>query len=162
MRVIICENYEEVSKEAAKLVAGLVNLKPDCILGLATGSTPVGMYNNLIELYKKGELDFSQVKSFNLDEYYPIAKSNENSYDYFMNDVLFKHINIKKENINIPNGEAKDADKECKEYEEKLNASGGVDLQILGIGVNGHIGFNEPDEKLNCRNSQDRSYRKHN
>ena len=148
MRIIVCDNYEEVSKEAAKLVAGLVNLKPDCILGLATGSTPVGMYNNLIELYKNGELDFSQVKSFNLDEYYPIAKTNENSYDFFMNDVLFSHINRKKENINIPNGEAEDADKECTEYEEKLNKAGGVDLQILGIGVNGHIGFNEPDENL--------------
>lgn len=145
MRVIVCKNYEEVSKEAARLVAGLVALKPDCVLGLATGSTPIGMYENLADMHKKGELDFSKVTTFNLDEYYPIKKDNNQSYDYFMNENLFSKVNVPKENRHIPNGEAKDAEAECKAYDESINKAGGIDLQILGIGQNGHIGFNEPD-----------------
>ena len=148
MRVIVCENYEEMSKKAAQIVAGQVMLKPDCVLGLATGSTPNGMYENLAKMCKDGELDFSNVSSYNLDEYYPIEKSNRQSYYYFMNENLFSKININPDNTHIPNGEAKDPVKECEEYEKAVAASGGVDLQILGIGQNGHIGFNEPADAL--------------
>ena len=151
MRVILCDNYDEVSMAATKLVESQVNLKPDCVLGLATGSTPVGMYKRLIEKCKNGELDFSEVKTFNLDEYYPISRDNNQSYYYFMNENLFDEINIKKENIHIPNGEAKDVEAECEEYEKMIEEAGGIDLQILGIGQNGHIGFNEPDENLNSK-----------
>ena len=151
MRVILCDNYEEVSKAATKLVESQINLKPDCVLGLATGSTPVGMYKMLIEKCKDGELDFSKVATFNLDEYYPISRDNNQSYYYFMNENLFNEINIKKENIHIPNGEAKDVEAECEEYEKMIEEAGGIDLQILGIGQNGHIGFNEPDENLNSK-----------
>ena len=148
MRLVICDNYDEISQKAAVIVANQIKAKPASVLGLATGSTPEGMYKILIDMYKSGEIDFSSVTSFNLDEYYPIAKSNVQSYDYFMQKNLFSHINICKENINIPNGEAIDADKECQEYEDKISKSGGIDLQILGIGQNGHIGFNEPDDFL--------------
>ncbi len=148
MRIILCEDYNEMSKQAAKIVAAQVVLKPDCILGLATGSTPVGMYNELADMHKAGELDFSKVRSFNLDEYYPIKKDNSQSYDTFMRENLFSKINIKPENTHIPNGEAADPEAECANYERMINESGGVDLQILGIGENGHIGFNEPAEAL--------------
>ena len=109
------------------------------------------MYKRLIEKCKNGELDFSEVKTFNLDEYYPISRDNNQSYYYFMNENLFDEINIKKENIHIPNGEAKDVEAECEEYEKMIEEAGGIDLQILGIGQNGHIGFNEPDENLNSK-----------
>lgn len=148
MRVIVCENYEELSEQAAKIVSSQLIVKPNSILGLATGSTPIGLYRNLIEMNKNGEIDFSKVKTFNLDEYYPIKKSNDQSYDYFMNEQLFSQINIDKKNVNIPNGEASDAAAECERYENLLDEIGGVDLQILGIGQNGHIAFNEPDESL--------------
>ncbi len=148
MRVIVCENYEELSNQAAKIVSSQLIVKPSSILGLATGSTPIGLYQNLIEMNKNGEIDFSEVKTFNLDEYYPIKKSNDQSYDYFMKEQLFNHINIDKNNIDIPNGEAEDAKAECERYEKRLDEIGGVDLQILGIGQNGHIAFNEPDENL--------------
>lgn len=148
MRVIVCENYDEMSKEAAKLIEGLVTLNPECILGLATGSTPVGMYKILSEKCKKGELDFSSVKSYNLDEYYPISPDNDQSYRYFMNDNLFNHINIDKANTFVPNGQAEDIEKECKEYDEMIEKLGGADIQVLGIGNNGHIAFNEPDAEL--------------
>ena len=148
MRVIVCENYEELSNQAAKIVSSQLVVKPNSILGLATGSTPIGLYQNLIDMNKKGEIDFSEVKTFNLDEYYPIKKSNDQSYDYFMNEQLFSHVNIDKNNTNIPNGEAADPVEECERYEKLLDAIGGVDLQIFGIGQNGHIAFNEPDENL--------------
>lgn len=148
MRVILCENYEELSNQAAKIVSSQLIVKPNSILGLATGSTPIGLYQNLIDMNKKGEIDFSEVKTYNLDEYYPIKKSNDQSYDYFMNEQLFSHVNIDKKNTNIPNGEAEDPVKECERYENELSKIGGVDLQILGIGQNGHIAFNEPDENL--------------
>lgn len=148
MRVILCENYEELSKQAAKIVSSQLVVKPNSVLGLATGSTPIGLYQNLIDMNKNGEIDFSQVKTYNLDEYYPIKKSNDQSYDYFMNEQLFSHINIDKNNTNIPNGEASDPVKECERYENELSKIGGVDLQVLGIGQNGHIAFNEPDENL--------------
>lgn len=148
MRVILCENYEEMSKKAASIFAAQLTLKPDSILGLATGSTPVGMYKNLIKMNEAGEIDFSTVKTFNLDEYYPIKRDNSQSYFTFMNENLFSHINIDIANTHVPNGETNDAEAECKEYEEKLRAAGGVDLQVLGIGQNGHIAFNEPDDAL--------------
>ncbi len=151
MRVILCDNYEQMSTEAARLVESQIILKPDCVLGLATGSTPVGMYKKLVERFEEGALDFSEVKTFNLDEYYPLSAENDQSYHYFMNENLFKYINVKKENIHIPSGEAADIDAECTEYENKIKNAGGVDLQILGIGQNGHIGFNEPDDNLNAK-----------
>lgn len=149
MRVIVCDNYEEMSEKAAWLVAAQVTLKPDSILGLATGSTPVGMYNNLANMCKKGYIDFSSVKSFNLDEYYPIKKDNEQSYFRFMNENLFSKINIDLSNTHIPDGETDNPTLECENYEKMIKSSGGIDLQILGIGQNGHIGFNEPDSNLN-------------
>lgn len=148
MRVIVCENYEQVSKEAAKIIAAQVHLKPNCVLGLATGSTPVGAYNELVDMYKKGEIDFKDVKTFNLDEYYPIKRSNDQSYYYFMHDNLFNYINIPEESIHVLNGEVSDPEKECKDYEKCIESHGGIDLQLLGIGRNGHIAFNEPDENL--------------
>ncbi len=150
MRIIVCENYDEMSEKAAQIVASQLILKPDSILGLATGSTPIGTYENLAKMNKEGKIDFSQVKSFNLDEYYPIEHSNDQSYYYFMNDNLFSKVNIDINNTDIPNGEASDPIAECKAYEERISASAGVDLQILGIGQNGHIGFNEPDENLSA------------
>ncbi len=148
MRVIVCENYEEVSKEAAKIVASQLILKPDSVLGLATGSTPVGMYNILAEKNKAGEIDFKAVKSFNLDEYYPMAADHDQSYRYFMNENLFNNINIDIENTHVLDGLAENPEKECDDFEKMIDAAGGIDLQILGIGQNGHIGFNEPDDFL--------------
>ena len=150
MRLIICNNYEEMSKEAAKLVAGLITLKPDCVLGLATGSTPVGMYENLAKLNKDGEIDFSRVTTYNLDEYYPISPENDQSYRYFMNVNLFDNINIDKKNTYVPNGETENPKEECENYEKLVSSLGGADIQILGIGQNGHIGFNEPDKCLDA------------
>lgn len=149
MRIIICENYEKMSKRAAKLVAAQVLLNPQSVLGLSTGSTPVGMYNELISMYRAGELDFSQVKTFNLDEYYPIKRDNEQSYFKFMYKNLFSEINIDLYNTHFPDGETDNPVSECENYEKLIAQSGGIDLQILGIGQNGHIGFNEPDVNLN-------------
>ena len=148
MNFIICENYDEMSKKAAEIVAKQIKDKPDSILGLATGSTPIGLYKELIARCSSKEISFENIKSFNLDEYYPISKTNDQSYYYFMNENLFSHVNIKKENTDIPNGEVADPQKECADYEERIAQSNGVDIQILGIGQNGHIGFNEPSEVL--------------
>ena len=145
MRIIVVENYDELSKRAAELFIDVLDAKKDAVVGLATGSTPIGLYNCLAEAYAAGRIDFSEVTSVNLDEYYPIAPDNDQSYRYFMNKNLFDKINIKKENTFVPDGMAKDADAACKAYEEKIDALGGTDIQILGIGRNGHIGFNEPD-----------------
>lgn len=150
MKLILCKNYDEMSEKAAAEIACLVKKAPDCTLGLATGSTPVGTYKRLTNMYKSGELDFSGVKTFNLDEYYPISPENSQSYDFFMKKNLFDHINIKKENVNIPKGSANDPERECQRYEELVRSSDPVDIQILGIGVNGHIGFNEPGEYLHA------------
>ncbi len=149
MRIIIKDNYEQISKQAALLVSSMVRLKPDTVLGLPTGGTPKGMYDRLIEMNKNDEIDFSEVKTFNLDEYYRINPDNPQSYHYYMKNNFFNHINIKKENYNIPDGTAEDVKKECLNYEKKIKESGGIDLQILGIGSNGHIGFNEPGKQLN-------------
>lgn len=148
MRVIVCDSYDEMSEAAARIVAGQVYLKPDCVLGLATGSTPIGMYDRLSDMCKRGELDFSEVTTFNLDEYYPIKSSNNQSYRYFMNEHLFNRINIDINKTSVPNGETDDPEAECERYEKAIRESGGIDLQILGIGQNGHIGFNEPDAWL--------------
>lgn len=150
MRLILCKDYNEMSKEGAKLVAGLITLKPDCVLGLATGSTPVGMYENLAEMNKNGEIDFSRVTTYNLDEYYPISPKNDQSYRYFMDTNLFDKVNIDKKNTYVPNGETKNPDEECANYETLVSSLGGADIQILGIGQNGHIGFNEPDNCLDA------------
>lgn len=149
MRVIVCDNYDEMSQKAAVMIAAQVMLKPDSILGLATGSTPIGTYKNLSKMCERGDIDFSQVKSFNLDEYYPIKKDNEQSYYRFMYENLFSKINIDLNNTHIPSGETDNPLIECENYEKMIKESGGIDLQILGIGQNGHIGFNEPDANLN-------------
>lgn len=148
MRIVVVDNYEEMSKKAATMVVSQVILKPDSVLGLATGDTPIGMYREIINIYKNQNLNFSHVKTFNLDEYYGLSKDNNQSYYYFMMNNLFNHVNIDKDNINIPNGMMNDIEKECKEYESSIVKAGGIDLQILGIGVNGHIGFNEPGESF--------------
>ncbi len=150
MELIITKNYKEMSQKAAEILADIVKNKPDCVLGLATGDTPIGMYEVLVEKYTAGELDFSAVKSVNLDEYYPITPDNDQSYRYFMDKHLFDKVNIDKANTSVPDGTAKDVDAFCANYEKKIASLGGVDVQILGIGRNGHIGFNEPDSEL-CR-----------
>lgn len=148
MRVIKVKDYDEMSRVAAGFISSMVILKPDCVLGLATGGTPEGTYKELIKAYNDGALDFSDVKSVNLDEYHGLASDNDQSYHYYMTDKLFNHINIKKENYYLPNGLAEDTAKECARYDETIKSLGGVDLQLLGIGINGHIGFNEPDKEL--------------
>lgn len=144
MKIIKAKDYEEMSRKAAAIIAAQVISNPECVLGLATGSTPVGTYKRLIEMYNDGDLDFSQVKTANLDEYKGLTHDNDQSYYYFMHDNLFKDINIKEENTNIPDGTEPDSAKECARYEAVIRALGGVDLQLLGLGHNGHIGFNEP------------------
>ncbi len=148
MNIIVCKDYKELSAKAAGIVADQIKSNPNSILGLATGSTPLGLYDNLVEMYSRGEISFENITSFNLDEYYPLSAENEQSYRYFMNKNLFSRININTENTFVPNGEAEDPSKECSEYDKKILAYGGIDLQILGIGQNGHIGFNEPDDIL--------------
>lgn len=148
MRIIVCENYELLSKKSAQIVASQIILKPNSILGLATGSTPLGMYKNLIKMYKEGLIDFSKIKTFNLDEYYNLPINNNQSYHYFMNSNLFNHININKENIHIPNGISDNINVECILYDKKIDDNGGIDIQVLGIGNNCHIGFNEPSESF--------------
>lgn len=144
MKVFKGNSYEEVSKIVADLIAKQIKEKPNCVLGLATGSTPVGTYQELIEKYEAGELDFSKVKTVNLDEYKGLAPDNDQSYRYFMNHQLFDHVNIDKANTFIPNGLEEDSKKACADYEDCLNEIGKPDIQILGLGLNGHIGFNEP------------------
>ena len=147
MKFIKVDTYEELSELATEIVVGQVKLNPNSVLGLATGSTPIGLYNNLVEKNKKGELDFSKVKTINLDEYVGLNAENNQSYRYFMNYHLFNKININIVNTFVPNGVASNMEQEAKEYDQKIESLGGIDLQILGIGIDGHIGFNEPD---NC------------
>ena len=144
MRIIATKNYEEMSRAAASLIAAQVLQKPDSVLGLATGSSPVGAYKKLIQWYEAGALDFSACSTLNLDEYVGLTPDNDQSYACFMRTNLFDHINIKPENLNIPNGMNPDAAGECARYDGVIEAYGGADLQLLGIGRNGHIGFNEP------------------
>ena len=146
MRIYVGKNYEEMSRIAANVLSAQVTMKPDCVLGLATGSTPIGTYKVLAERCAKGDLDFSQVKSINLDEYVGLSGEHDQSYRYFMNNNLFNHINIDKANTNVPNGLAEDVDAECDRYNQVINTLGPIDIQVLGMGHNGHIGFNEPDD----------------
>lgn len=148
MKIIVCENYAEISARAAELIADLVKAKPDCVLGLATGSTPVGMYKELIAKNTAGEISFKDVTTYNLDEYYPIEPTHEQSYRYFMNVNLFNHIDIDKAKTFVPNGLTENPEEEGAAYDAAIEAAGGVDLQVLGIGQNGHIAFNEPDDAL--------------
>ena len=147
MRIYKTKNYDEMSRKAANIISAQMILKPESVLGLATGSSPIGTYKQLINWYKKGDLDFSQIHSINLDEYKGLDASNSESYAYFMRHNLFDHVNIKPENTYIPNGMEEDVDKECTRYNSIIHQLGGIDLQLLGIGNNGHIGFNEPSEK---------------
>lgn len=144
MKIIKTTDYKELSKVAADLIANQMKEKPNSVLGLATGSSPIGTYQELIEKNKKGEIDFSQITTVNLDEYRGLPRSNDQSYYYFMNDQLFNHVNIDKARTHVPNGEVEDAEEECGRYEALIDSLGGVDLQLLGLGHNGHIGFNEP------------------
>ena len=148
MKLIVCKDYKEMSVQGAKIVAETMMKKPNAILGLATGSTPVGMYQELIALNKAGKIDFKDITTVNLDEYYPIEPTNDQSYRYFMNDNLFDHVNIDKNKTFVPLGNAKDGVEEAKRYEAFVRSLGGADIQVLGIGRNGHIAFNEPDEEL--------------
>ncbi|MCK9478283.1 MAG: glucosamine-6-phosphate deaminase [Firmicutes bacterium] len=151
MNLIKCNNYDEMSAQAAKIIAAQLMKKPNCVLGLPTGSTPLGVYGILVQMNKNDKIDFTKVKTFNLDEYYPISKKNTQSYHFFMHDNFFNHINIDEQNVNILNGEAENPQIECELYEEKIKNSGGIDLQLLGIGQNGHIGFNEPGKALKSK-----------
>lgn len=144
MRIIKVKDYQEMSKKAAALIAAQVVAKPDCVLGLATGSSPIGTYDKLTELYEEGMLDFSEVHSVNLDEYRGLDHENDQSYYYFMHKNLFSRVNIDVDNTNVPNGMEPDAEKECSRYEALIEELGGIDLQLLGLGHDGHIGFNEP------------------
>lgn len=146
MKYYEVKTYDELSRKAASIIAAQVITKPDCVLGLATGSSPVGTYKKLIEWHEQGDVDFSSVTSVNLDEYIGLDGSNDQSYRYFMEENLFKGINIKKENTYVPNGCATDLEKEGAEYDQRIKDFGGIDLQLLGIGLDGHIGFNEPDD----------------
>ena len=146
MTIYVVKDYDEMSKKGAEIIAELLKTKPEANLGLATGGTPVGMYKELIEMNKKGEISFKQVSAYNLDEYYPIEKTNDQSYDYFMKENLFNHVDIDINNTHIPNGMAVNSVEEGKTYDALVRATGGVDIQVLGIGGNGHIGFNEPSD----------------
>ena len=150
MRIVRAKDYEDMSRKAGNIIAAQVVAKPDCVLGLATGSTPIGAYKRLIEGYEAGDLDFSQVKTYNLDEYRGLPGTHDQSYRYFMNVNLFDHVNIDKANTHVPDGLpdglAEDYEAACAEYDAAVAAAGGQDLQLLGIGNNGHIGFNEPGD----------------
>lgn len=148
MRIYKTANYDELSRKAANIISAQIISKPDCVLGLATGSSPIGTYKQLIEWYKKGDLDFSQVTSVNLDEYRGLTRDNDQSYYYFMQENLFKHVNIDPAHTFVPDGTIADADEACSAYNEIIHSVGGVDLQLLGLGRNGHIGFNEPADEF--------------
>ncbi|MCI5870007.1 MAG: glucosamine-6-phosphate deaminase [Dorea sp.] len=146
MQIYKASDYKDMSRKAANIISAQVIMKPNCVLGLATGSTPIGTYQQLIEWYKKGDLDFSEITTVNLDEYKGLPRTNDQSYYYFMHQNLFDQVNINPENTHLPNGMEMDSEKECKRYEALIHSLGGVDLQLLGLGHNGHIGFNEPNE----------------
>ena len=156
MKIYKAKDYKDMSRKAANIISAQVIMKPNCVLGLATGSTPIGTYAQLVEWYNKGDLDFSEVTTVNLDEYKGLPRTNDQSYYYFMHHNLFDHVNLPAENSHLPNGMEPDSDKECRRYSELIRSMGGVDLQLLGIGHNGHIGFNEPgdafDNDVHCVN----------
>ncbi len=146
MRIIKAKDYDDMSRKAAAVISSQVTLKPDSVLGLATGSTVEGLYKELVKLFNQGTLDFSQVRSVNLDEYVGLPPDHDQSYNYFMKTNLFSKINIDEANTNLPNGLARDSDLECKRYDKIIDGFGQMDLQLLGLGNNGHIGFNEPSD----------------
>ena len=146
MKFITTQTYEKLSRQAANIISAQVIMKPDCVLGLATGSSPIGVYRQLIDWYNKGDIDFSQVTTVNLDEYVGLNGDHPQSYRYFMQTNFFDHINIKPENTYGPCGVAADTAAECAEYDARIRRFGGIDLQLLGIGLDGHIGFNEPGD----------------
>lgn len=148
MKIITANDYNDLSRKAANIISAQVILKPTSVLGLATGSTPIGTYKQLIKWYEIGDIDFSMVTSVNLDEYCGLSGEDEQSYRYFMNTNLFNHININKEKTHVPNGLAIDKEQECIDYDKMIQDLGGIDIQLLGIGHNGHIGFNEPNIKF--------------
>ena len=148
MKIIKTKDYEHMSRVTANLLSAQVIMKPDCVLGLATGSTPVGAYKQLVQWFQKGDLDFSEVTSVNLDEYKGLSPENDQSYRYFMNHNLFDHVNIRKDHTFVPNGLEPDAEKACDDYNKIIHDLGGIDLQLLGLGNNGHIGFNEPSSSF--------------
>lgn len=148
MRIICAKDYKEMSEMAADIIGAQVLLKPDAVLGLATGSTPIGTYEELVRRYEAGRLDFSKIKTVNLDEYRGLTKDNDQSYYYFMHSHLFDHININKNNTKVPDGMEPDAIKAGQDYENIIKNYGGIDLQLLGLGNNGHIGFNEPGDEF--------------
>jgi glucosamine-6-phosphate deaminase len=151
MEVVVKEDYQGMSRLSAKIIAEVVREKPRAVLGLATGSTPLGTYKDLILMHKEEGLDFSQVVTFNLDEYIGLLPEHDQSYHYFMNENFFKHINIPPGNVHIPNGMAEDLVGACEQYERDIKEAGGIDIQLLGIGANGHIAFNEPGSSLGSR-----------
>ena len=151
MRVIIANDYQDLSRKAAAIIANQLWIKPESVLGLATGSTPVGTYKELIRHHKEEGLDFSKMTAFNLDEYYDLSPEHDQSYAYFMKDHLFNHVDANPAKRHIPSGLAADIQTECNAYEAKIKAAGGIDMQLLGIGRNGHIGFNEPDLKFEAK-----------
>lgn len=148
MKLLVVKDYEEMSDVATKIFKDVISEKPNAVLGLATGSTPIGLYKKLIEMNKNNEIDFSNVQTVNLDEYVGLGEENPQSYRYFMNENFFNHVNIDKSNTFVPNGLAEDLDEEAKNYDNKIDELGGVDIQILGVGSNGHIAFNEPGDFL--------------
>ena len=144
MKIYKTKDYNDMSRKAASIISSQVILKPNCVLGLATGSSPIGTYKNLVEWHQQGDLDFSEVTTVNLDEYKGLPRDNDQSYYYFMNEHLFSKVNINKERTFLPDGTESDSDAACRKYNETIHSVGGVDLQLLGLGHNGHIGFNEP------------------
>ena len=146
MKIYKATDYRDMNRKAANIISAQIIMKPDCVLGLATGSTPIGTYEQLVDWYRKGDLDFSAVTTVNLDEYKGLTKDNDQSYYYFMHHNLFDHVNILPENTHLPDGTEPDSARECARYERLIQSLGGVDLQLLGLGHNGHIGFNEPGE----------------
>ena len=148
MRLIFAKDYEDMSCEAAKIVSGQLYLKPQSVLGLATGSTPIGLYDRLVQVHQTVGLDFSGVTTFNLDEYVGLSSENPESYHYFMKEHLFSRVNLRPDHCFVPNGMAEDLEEEGRRYDALIEQAGGIDLQVLGIGRNAHIGFNEPDIKF--------------
>lgn len=148
IRIYKTRNYEEMSRKAANIIAAQMIMKPDCVLGLATGSTPVGIYEQLVKMYENGDLDFSKVTTVNLDEYRGLPKENDQSYYCFMNEHLFGKVNVNKSRTYLPDGTEPDSEKACSNYNAVIKGIGGIDLQLLGLGHNGHIGFNEPGDEF--------------
>lgn len=161
MKICRAKDYNDMSRKAANIISAQIIMKPHCVLGLATGSTPIGAYKQLVEWYNKGDLDFSEVTTINLDEYKGLPKDNNQSYYYFMNENLFNHVNIDKSRTYLPDGMEEDSEKACRDYNEIIHSVGGADLQLLGLGHNGHIGFNEPgiafETETHCVNLTERT-----